>query len=356
MTLISLKEYISRWLHPRKLLIVSDQQVRQLHIGVGVQLCALMLLASGVAWSSYATGRFIAARGVVSQQNMALQAIANENPFGMFSSLAPQLALTKPTVQKTDPLGFSALSSLKGDAMLMQVATLEQQVRDLKLANDLIVSRVREKTGGQIEQLESIIADTGLDPDALKRQAKRAAAKDKKAEGGPYIPPHLNTSEAMPKETTHLFSELDDLSMLRNIIGSLPLAKPMKNADMQSVFGHRVDPFNGRLAFHSGMDMAAPAGAAVLSAGNGVVVDAGRDGAYGNKIDIDHGNGVISRYGHLNRINVRKGEFVTTGQAIGIQGSTGRSTGPHLHYEVRYFDKPINPQRFIEAGRDISQN
>jgi murein DD-endopeptidase MepM/ murein hydrolase activator NlpD len=152
----------------------------------------------------------------------------------------------------------------------------------------------------------------------------------------------------------HIFSQLDDLQELSQIVSNLPLDKPIAGDD-QSPFGHRIDPFTGHLAFHSGLDIAGPYGGKVHSTADGVVVAAGWNGSYGNAVDIDHGFGIVTRYGHLSAILVHVGDHVHHGSVIGEEGSTGRSTGPHVHYEVRYNDQPMNPKNFIGAGNEISQ-
>jgi murein DD-endopeptidase MepM/ murein hydrolase activator NlpD len=113
-------------------------------------------------------------------------------------------------------------------------------------------------------------------------------------------------------------------------------------------FGFRRNPFGGRTyEFHPGLDIDGEQGQIAYAAGNGTIIKAGRQGGYGNMIEIDHGNGITSRYGHLSRIDVQIGEQITRGQQIGAIGTTGRSTGPHLHFEVRYNDEALNPRRFL---------
>lgn len=113
-------------------------------------------------------------------------------------------------------------------------------------------------------------------------------------------------------------------------------------------FGFRRNPFGGRAyEFHPGMDIDGERGEPVAASGNGVVISAGYKGGYGNMVEIDHGNGITSRYGHMSKIEAEVGETVTRGTTIGQIGSTGRSTGPHLHFEVRLNDRPINPRHFL---------
>lgn len=113
-------------------------------------------------------------------------------------------------------------------------------------------------------------------------------------------------------------------------------------------YGFRRNPFGGRsYEFHGGLDIAGEKGDMVVAPANGVVTKAGWQGGYGNLIEIDHGNGLVTRYGHLSKIDVQNGDTVQRGQLMGLVGSTGRSTGPHLHFEIRLNDKPINPRRFL---------
>jgi murein DD-endopeptidase MepM/ murein hydrolase activator NlpD len=135
----------------------------------------------------------------------------------------------------------------------------------------------------------------------------------------------------------------------------VPLAMPVNDAqfDRSSGFGARVDPITGRYAFHPGIDFAGPWGAKVITTAAGTVTFAGYRGGYGNMVEVDHGMGIRTRYGHLSAISVRQGARVDKGTDIGRVGSTGRSTGPHVHYEVLYDNAVRNPSSFIEAGRHV---
>jgi murein DD-endopeptidase MepM/ murein hydrolase activator NlpD len=123
--------------------------------------------------------------------------------------------------------------------------------------------------------------------------------------------------------------------------------------DETSPFGVRVDPFVHEAAMHTGMDIRGEPGEPVHATAVGRVSIAGWDGGYGNMVEIDHGNGLATRYGHLSRIDVHVGDEVRIGQIIGLIGSTGRSTGPHLHYETRVDGEPVNPQKFLDAGAKL---
>ena len=129
------------------------------------------------------------------------------------------------------------------------------------------------------------------------------------------------------------------------------MRKPVDgDVDMSSPFGMRLDPFLGRPAIHTGVDLRGEIGEPARATATGKVTIAGWDGGYGNMVEIDHGNGLATRYGHLSKILVKVGQFVRIGETVGLIGSTGRSTGPHLHYETRINGEAVDPQKFLRAG------
>ncbi|HWP11819.1 MAG TPA: M23 family metallopeptidase [Ramlibacter sp.] len=135
----------------------------------------------------------------------------------------------------------------------------------------------------------------------------------------------------------------------------VPTQQPVLAGQLGSAFGWRIDPFTGRSALHTGLDFQAETGTAILAAAGGVVVAQEVHPAYGNMVEIDHGNDLITRYAHASRLWVKKGDLVKRGQKIGAVGTTGRSTGPHLHFEVLVQGVPQDPRKFLAAGRDLPQ-
>jgi murein DD-endopeptidase MepM/ murein hydrolase activator NlpD len=134
------------------------------------------------------------------------------------------------------------------------------------------------------------------------------------------------------------------------VLMAIPSRRPVGEARLGSPFGNRIDPFRKQPAFHSGVDFALRSGADVRAAAGGRVRFAGNRGAYGKLVEVDHGNGLITRYAHLSKLMVRKGDVITPEQKIGAVGSTGRSTGPHLHFEVLHKGRFVDPQRFLALG------
>lgn len=171
--------------------------------------------------------------------------------------------------------------------------------------------------------------------------------------GGPLIP--LDSSMIFDSKVKELDEALDALDRLKTEARRLPLANPAPGRSVTSPFGVRTDPLLGTAALHSGMDFRAPTGMPAKVTAPGVVVKAGWNGGYGRMVEVDHGNGFATRYGHLSKINVTVGERLNTGDVIGKTGSSGRSTGPHLHYEIRQNGEAIDPLRFLRVGKKVAQ-
>jgi murein DD-endopeptidase MepM/ murein hydrolase activator NlpD len=173
--------------------------------------------------------------------------------------------------------------------------------------------------------------------------------------GGPFVPvkpPPAN--EGFARALFRVNLARSELAQLDDTLRGVPIRKPVSGEiDETSPFGVRDDPFLHEAAMHTGMDIRGEPGEAVHATAAGRVSIAGWDGGYGNLVEINHGHGLATRYGHLSRIDVRVGEEVHIGQVVGLIGSTGRSTGPHLHYETRVNGEPVNPQKFLEAGAKL---
>lgn len=171
--------------------------------------------------------------------------------------------------------------------------------------------------------------------------------------GGPLIP--IDSSMTFDSKVRELDEALDALDRLKTEARRLPLANPAPGRSVTSPFGVRTDPLLGTAALHSGMDFRAPTGMPAKVTAPGVVVKAGWNGGYGRMVEVDHGNGFATRYGHLSKINVTVGKRLNAGDVVGKTGSSGRSTGPHLHYEIRHNGEAIDPLRFLRVGKTVAQ-
>jgi hypothetical protein len=166
----------------------------------------------------------------------------------------------------------------------------------------------------------------------------------------------LNDLEQLTGERTDLLTVIESRLLDQRLKKAmLPTQHPLRHGELGSRFGWRLDPFSGRQALHTGLDFQAGAGTPILSAAGGVVVTADMHAMYGNMVEVDHGNGLVTRYAHASRLLVRKGDLVKRGQQLALVGSTGRSTGPHLHFEVLVQGVPQDPQKFLAAGRKQAQ-
>ena len=194
----------------------------------------------------------------------------------------------------------------------------------------------------------------------LRRVPKAAASAASTAgRGGPMLPPRQRVGEApgdlaeMAERLQHieqLIAQVADAATLQHLeLQHLPTHLPLQGAELSSSFGNREDPFNGRRAFHAGVDFAAAAGAPIRAAAAGTVVFAGFNAAYGWSVEIEHGNGLLTRYAHASRLLVARGAAVRQGETIAQVGSSGRATGPHLHFEVWKDGTPTDPQRYLAS-------
>ena len=207
----------------------------------------------------------------------------------------------------------------------------------------------------QIEKMQGLAIDAFETASEIDEIIKSAGlpmpAIDDTAVGGPFV--RANDPNAFEATLEELDQALGRLDTVRRHARRLPIGVPAPGREITSRFGNRRDPFLGRLAFHSGMDFRTPTGTPIYSTGSGIVVHAGRNGGYGKMVEIDHGNGITTRYAHLSAVEVREGDRVISGGRIGRSGSTGRSTGPHLHYEVRRNGNAVDPMRFLKAARKL---
>jgi murein DD-endopeptidase MepM/ murein hydrolase activator NlpD len=238
---------------------------------------------------------------------------------------------------------------------LRALADETSRLAALSRSESLFMTRTRKMLSDDVVALRDVVRQTGINPDQF--ESKIAAGEGM---GGPEIPLdnvrvngiHDAAFNASYLKASAVLGQLSDLSFeMRHIPLSLPVSGP--GIDRSSGFGARLDPFTGHYAFHPGVDFAGPWGTPVHATAPGKVIFAGSRGGYGNMVEIDNGLGIHTRYGHLSRITVRVGTKVEKGGVIGRMGSTGRSTGPHVHYEIWYDHTVRNPSTFIEAGRHV---
>jgi len=214
----------------------------------------------------------------------------------------------------------------------------------------------------QRSRIEQLTSDAGNAANTIETVLTRfkipvpeeTAAKqdDDSAVGGPYVEPESN--DDFNNSLVELDGALTRLEAVRSTAESLPFRNPAIGREVTSPFGNRRDPFLGRLALHSGIDFRFSPGEKIRPTAPGKVISAGWTGGYGNMVEVDHGNGISTRYGHMSEILVKVGATVDRNDVIGLAGSTGRSTGTHLHYEVRQDGHAVDPVYFMNAGLKLA--
>ncbi|MBV9693685.1 MAG: M23 family metallopeptidase, partial [Alphaproteobacteria bacterium] len=249
----------------------------------------------------------------------------------------------------------SAAATLVRHPALKILAEQTERVRRIGTAETVLMVQAQNEVSSGVQTVRALMANTGINPDQFAQKYESAFGV-----GGPDIPLNdvhiVGIADAAFQEAylkaSAVLNQMDEfLGALRHVPLTVPVSGP--EFERTSGFGARVDPFTGRYAFHPGLDFAGPWGATVHSTAPGVVVWAGPHGAYGNLVEIDHGLGIHTRYGHLSAVLVHVGARVAKGAPVGKLGSTGRSTGPHVHYEIWYDDVVRNPSKFIEAGHHV---
>jgi murein DD-endopeptidase MepM/ murein hydrolase activator NlpD len=226
------------------------------------------------------------------------------------------------------------------DGILARVSSALDKVENRQ---STLLAKMEEHVDDKAQRMRSVLDDLGVNPGKVRARGV----------GGPFVPlkpPHSGASD-FERQLYRVNLARAQVDSYRQALVAVPVRKPVPGEiEMTSPFGVRMDPFLHRPAMHTGLDMRGETGEPVHATASGRVTSASRDGGYGNMVEINHGNGFATRYGHLSEIDVKVGQVVHIGEVIGKIGSTGRSTGPHLHYETRIDGEAVDPQKFLRAG------
>jgi len=311
----------------RDLFVHDGSHLRRVRLSVPVQLAMLLAMLLILAWSGYSAARMIGGSGTSVSGDLAQLTAATELRARQIEQRQQILAamLAGGTVDVSSLPETTALTALPAE-IAGPLARLDDVTTQQAMAT--------------VRALDARYVET-------TRELKRLGVNTSRiALGGPFEP--VGKGDATFKQ---LFSSWKKLDNLANGAIAVPSDKPVKNAEFTSGYGIRSDPFRGSAAKHAGIDLAAPVGTPIYATADGTVSEAGyNNGGYGNLIKLDHGKGIETRYGHLSAILVGAGQRVARGQMIGRMGSTGRSTGSHLHYEVRIDDRAVNPIPFMKSN------
>jgi murein DD-endopeptidase MepM/ murein hydrolase activator NlpD len=252
-----------------------------------------------------------------------------------------------PIVSNPSPNQFAKVQGV--DNVVVRLQTSLDQVERRQMA---ALGAIEESVESRVRRMRSVFTDLGLDMAQLEAATPRGGG----GVGGPFVPVKLpSDAGAFERQFYRINLARGQMDRLNRTLALVPYRKPVVGeVEFTSGFGIRSDPFLGRPAMHTGLDFRAAMGDPVRATANGKVVSSGWSGGYGRMVEIDHGNGLSTRYGHLSEINVKIGDPIKIGQVIGAVGSTGRSTGPHLHYETRIDGEAVDPQKFLRAGVRLS--
>lgn len=350
----------------RTVVFVSENKIRTINVGLFSQFALLSILVC----SAYVFNQSLKHNQIMIEKSQELQQLKSVNNYfekevGTMSAKIKKvndylISVTgnNPTVPNKE---FKQPKNIKKDQLSQSNQDALDQIKQATLA----LRKTQAIASARIHDIESTLSKTGLNPNSKiavnKIQTPEISLNNKgdlrKAQGGPFIPE--NTVEEISDansdfeniQKAQFANDFDRLFALEKLVEAMPLSRPMKNYYISSGFGSRSDPIHHKKrGVHKGLDFVGALFTKIYTPAAGKVVKAKRYGHYGKTVIIDHGFGVKTRYGHLSSIKVKEGQIVKKGQIIASQGSTGRSTGQHLHYEVRHKGKPLNPKKFIEAG------
>jgi murein DD-endopeptidase MepM/ murein hydrolase activator NlpD len=250
---------------------------------------------------------------------------------------------------KTDPatrrLAIPGTDDIDGT-----LAGVQASLDRIEARHRAFMRSLEESYRSKAQRMRGVLADLGVD-------IKKIAPAPKSGTGGPFVAalPPFNTT-AFDRQLYSIKIARAEIDQLTRTLVNIPVRLPVAGeAEIVSGFGVRIDPFLSRPAMHTGLDFRAEVGDPVLVTAGGTVTAAGWSGGYGKMVEVDHGNGFATRYGHMSEIDVKVGQQVKTGQSLGKVGITGRSTGPHLHYETRIDGEAVDPQRFLGAGSKLAE-
>ncbi|MES2137296.1 MAG: M23 family metallopeptidase [Pseudomonadota bacterium] len=305
----------------RDLFVHDGAKLRRFRISAPVQAALFVILLGLVAWASYATARLIT------------------RPHSLSISAATEARAQM--IERRQALIEAALSGQKLDAT--QIAAV---VSGGRAASDGPLARVEQQ---QLEQAALVAKALDVRYQVTAAELRRlgitpARVGNDGGVGGPFVSAGNSTFKT-------LFDSWKKLDQLQDGVIAIPSDKPVRmNVEFTSGFGVRSDPFHAGAAMHPGIDLAGTYGTPIYATADGTVLRAGwNSGGYGNMVELDHGRGIMTRYGHMSAVLVNAGDHITRGQQIGRMGSTGRSTGNHLHYEVRIDGRAVNPIPFMKS-------
>lgn len=373
-TASGLRVRLRTWFPDREFFMRSDGQVRFIKvssrlqmIGAGVAVAALLIWLASITGAAL-TG-YLANRDRLSLLNREAKVVSSESRLKAYGNdigkVADDLKRRQDFIDKVTQahLGDLPKDQHSGETVSNSQTEAAATVKkvSLFLPEAAALAEIEARQLAFIEGLtrladrRSATAEAKLVKLGLNPQAMLARLDDKTAQGGPLIMLATAADGSIDPRFQRFGLSLARMEALERSVDGLPQALPASLEFISSGFGYRADPFTGGADFHPGLDFKGPYGAPIFAAARGTVSFVGQRSGYGNVVEIDHGNGLVTRYAHMSGFRTVAGRPVMPGEQIGLIGSTGRSTGPHLHFEVRINDHPVNPRPFLEAVPHVLQ-
>jgi murein DD-endopeptidase MepM/ murein hydrolase activator NlpD len=359
---------VKRLFHTKNIVVVSKHSVGHYSFSNKQQIFLAFVALVCVGGISFSVGRYMRINEKVQEQKRTIAITKQQN-----EKIQHDFVLLKRDLMKISSDGgeisdytqfvmdqysenLSGVSAGKNQNKLLErINFLESQLQAAELRHTEFINDVYLLTKGKVKSLHKALKMTGMG-DKLSQTLDSRMQKNgnllPSGQGGAFQPIDDEIGNISSQQA---LNEVVYLAELLDLVEDLPTARPVANARRTSGFGVRLDPFRRTLARHTGIDFSAPVGSFVRASAGGRVKAARYMGAYGKTVDVQHEAGFSTRYSHLSNIKVRAGEYVKVGDVVGVQGSTGRSTGHHLHFEVRYNGVPINPDRFLMVGNYVSK-
>ncbi|MEP7221243.1 MAG: M23 family metallopeptidase [Novosphingobium sp.] len=368
----ALSQRLRTWFPDREFFMRSQGQVRFIKLSSRVQICAAAALCALVlAWlvtmAVMTVGSLMATHdrmALLEREAKVTNAETRDSAYRKdVGAAAADLARRQDFIEKMVSAHLGALPSdaASGETVSdssQEAARTVQKVgmavpeaaplARLEARQLAFVERLTRYADRRAQQAEMAIRKLGLNPLAMS-----GVTEDRSAMGGPFMALATSADGSLDPRFQRLGASLARMNALVSGLQGIPNVLPASMDYISSGFGYRADPFTGAGAFHAGLDFKGPIGAPIYAAARGRVSFVGQRSGYGNCVEVDHGNGLVTRYAHMSAFRTVLGREVTAGEQIGAIGSSGRSTGPHLHFEVRINDQPVNPRPFLEAAPHV---
>lgn len=360
---------LRQWFPDRDFFMRADGQVRFIRVssqlqmrvvGGAVTLAFLWLVALGVmAWGQYRAeaglASFVEEKARVAKAGERLEQYGGNlekvvDDLKERQDFLDEMAqmLPEDMVREGAASGTITDSTREASETVKKVSALIPQAKglaEIEARQLAFAERLTRFADARARRAEAAMRKLNLDPNSMTRETQQAM-------GGPFEA-LMGGGHNIDPRFERLGLSLARMTVLERALDGIPQVVPASVENITSGFGYRRDPFNGSGAMHAGIDFKGPMGSPVFAAADGRVTFVGRKAGYGNVVEITHGNGMLTRYAHLSRFDVKVGQQVAAGATIAGLGSTGRSTGPHLHFEVRINDRAVNPRPFLEAAPDV---